>query len=193
MATPARATALRHLVFPLLIGFVLAACGREDTPPAESSETRSEPAVNVGYGEPATGFIEVGGQRHDLTVQRCISMFGALSGQAVSASEPDNVFVTFEFSPADWRERDVSEGWEETGTVRIRSDDPYNQWETGISAVGMYNLGGMAPESLDITSLEVAPNGRSARGEAVFIEMKAVVAGAPQAVSGAFEFSCPPR
>ncbi len=193
MASHTRAIPLRHLVLLLPLWMVLAACGREDAPPAETPEARDDPSANVSFGEPGTGFIEVGGQRHELNVQRCLSMFGALSGSAVSTSEPDNVSVSFDFAPADWRERDVSEGWEETGTITIRSDDPYNQWETGLSAVGMYNLGGMAPESLDITSLQVAPNVRSARGEAVFIDMQAVMAGAPQATSGAFEFSCPPR
>ena len=193
MASSARTTALRHLVFALPVCLVLAACGREDVPPAEATEAREDPAANVGYGEPGTGFIEVGDQRHELNVRRCLSMFGALSGSAVSASEPDNVSVTFEFSPVDWRARDASDGWEETGTVRVRSDDPYNQWETGPSAVEMYNLGGLDPESLDITSLEIAPNGRSARGEAAFIEMRAVMAGTPEAVPGAFEFSCPPQ
>ncbi len=193
MVSLTRAIPLRHLVFSLPLWMVLAACGREDAPPAETPEARDDPSAEAGFGEPGTGFIEVGGQRHELSVQRCVAMFGALSGSAVSTTEPDNISVSFEFSPVDWRERDVSEGWEETGTIGIRSNDPYNQWETGVSAVGVYNTGGMAPESLDITSLEVAPNGRSARGEAVFIDMQAVMAGAPQAISGVFEFSCPPR
>lgn len=193
MASFARTTALRHLVFALPVCLVLAACGGEDAPPAETPEARDDPSADVSFGEPGTGFIEVGGQRHDLNVQRCLSMFGALSGSAVSTSEPDNVSVSFEFSPVDWRERNASEGWEETGTTRIRSEDPYNQWLTGPSAVEMYNLGGLDPESLDIMSLEIAPNGRSARGEAMFIEYRALIAGTPEALPGAFEFSCPPR
>lgn len=193
MTLPVCSNALRHLVLTLPLCLVLVACGREDASPAEATEAREDPAANVGFGEPGTGFVEVGDQRHDLNVWRCLSMFGALSGSAASIIEPDNVSVTFEFSPADWRERDASEGWEETGTVRVRSDDPYNQWETGPSAVEMYNLRGLDPESLDITSLEIASNGRSARGEAVFIDINSVMAGAPEVLPGAFQFSCPPQ
>jgi len=139
------------------------------------------------------GFIQIGDVRHELTVQRCLSMFGALSANAVSVTEPDNLSAHFEFSPADWRQRNASEGWEEAGTITVRSDDPYNQWETGLSAVSGYNLGGLDPTSIDITSLEITPGGRGARGEARFVEMRALMGGNAAPIPGSFEFNCPPK
>jgi hypothetical protein len=183
--------ALRRQLFLLVSVLVLlAACGRAEEPAVD--EVRAANRVAAGaFGEQGTGFIHVGHLRHELTVQRCIAMFGAVSGMAVSVTEPDNVSVSFEFSPVDWRERDPSEGWEEAGNISVGSEDPYNQWITGQSLVSDYNLGGMDSATFDITSLDAAGNGRSVRGEAVFVEYRAILSGVPEQVPGTFQFSCP--
>ncbi|MGD9663398.1 MAG: hypothetical protein AB7U63_19295 [Porticoccaceae bacterium] len=109
----------------------------------------------------------------------------------MSTQEPDNIKVNFEFSPANWRERPETEGWTETGTISLRSENPYAQWESGLSQVSAYNLGSLDPASLDITSVEFSADGRSARGEANFLSVDSIMKGSPNTSAGSFEFSCP--
>jgi hypothetical protein len=181
----------RSHVLPLVsVLILLTACGRADDAPEDKAAV-TERVPGASFGEPGTGLIQVGELRHELAVQRCIAMFGAVSGKAVSVKEPGNVSVSFEFSPVGWRERDASEGWEEAGNISVDSEDPYNQWITGQSLVSGYNLGGMDAATFDITSLDAAGNGRSVRGEAVFVEYRAILSGVPEQVPGTFQFSCP--
>jgi hypothetical protein len=181
----------RSHVLPLVsVLILLAACGRADDVPEDKAGV-TDRVPDASFGEPGTGFIQIGELRHDLTVQRRMAMFGAVSGKAVSVTEPGNVSVNFEFSPVGWRERDASEGWEEAGSVSVDSEDPYNQWMTGQSLVRDYNLVGMDAATFDITSLDAADNGRSVRGQAVFLEYRALLSGVPEPVPGTFQFSCP--
>jgi len=203
-----RISSLRFLLLPLFIGATIVGCSPENSAstqgtvdPADagtvadvtSAEAGAESVMRTTEGFAGMGFIQIGDVRHELTVQRCLSMFGALSANAVSVTEPDNLSAHFEFAPADWRQRDASEGWEEAGTITVRSDDPYNQWESGLSAVSGYNLGDLDAKSIDITSLEITPGGRGARGEARFVEMRALMGGNAVPTTGLFEFNCPPK
>lgn len=178
-----------------LLVWGLAGCGEENTASAQtgaqSTPPSSESAENASFGKPGTGFIKLGDLQHDLTVRRCITMAGALGGDAVSTDEPGNFKVRFDFSPANWRKRPGSEGWEEAGTIRVDSKTPYKQWESGLSAVSGYNLGGIDPATLDITALEISGNGRSARGEARFLDVGALMQGSASTVTGSFALTCP--
>jgi len=200
-------SSLRFLLLPLIV-VTIVGCSTEDTAKTQdtvdaadaksvadvkNAEAGAETVMKTTEGNAGVGFIQIGNMRHELTVQRCLSMFGALSANAVSVTEPDNLSAHFEFSPADWRQRDASEGWEEAGTITVRSDNPYNQWESGLSAVSGYNLGSLDPTSIDITSLEITPGGRGARGEARFVEMRALMGGNAVPTTGLFEFNCPPK
>lgn len=73
----------------------------------------------------------------------------------------------------------------------MRSDTPYKQWETGRSAVAGFNLGDLDPAALDITRVEFAGGGRSARGEAGFLELTDLMQGRGAVIPGGFEFTCP--
>ncbi len=163
-----------------------AASGEE--PESASSDDESSPS---GSG---TGTIEIAGERHDLTITRCFAMAGAIGGDGVSTSEPDNVQFTFEFAPEDWADR-TSEGWTENGTVRLDSDDPYLQWESGESLLELYNLpDGAEPSSFVVTSYDIADDGQSVSGEAVFLELTALMTGeGAEPLPGTFAFSCPPE
>jgi hypothetical protein len=150
---------------------------------------------DAGSGSAAagSGFIEIGDLRHDLTVTRCIQLFGAIGGSAESVTEPDNVEVTFDFSPDDWRERPASEGWEENGSITLRSEEPYLQWETGPSLLELYNLpAGIEAAAIDITTFDIDDTGSSVQGEAVFLEIVSIITGAAaEPTTGTFAFSCP--
>ncbi len=162
-------------------------------------------AETVDDGEPPTseaesaaagsglGSIEIDGVRHELTITRCLQMSGAIAGAGVSVTEPENIEVTFDFSPQDWADR-TSEGWTENGTVRIDSEEPYRQWESGQSLLELYNLpDGLDRSALDITSYTIADDGQSVTGEATFIELTALMSGAEvKPIPGTFSFSCPP-
>ena len=156
----------------------------------------TEPAAapdSGGGGDAGTGTIEIGDLRHDLTITRCVTLAGAIAADAVSVSEPDNIDVSFSFSPEDWKERDASEGWTETGTVRLDSDDPYQQWESGAGSFEGFNLpAGTTATDFDITALDISDDGQSARGEGIFVEINALLGGGDAAPTpGSFEFTCP--
>lgn len=160
-------------------------------PAPEASAAVSAPApVSAGAG---TGMIQIGEVRHDLTITRCMDLFGAITGGAVSVTEPENVDVSFDFSPEDWNER-ASEGWVENGTIRLDSEDPYLQWETGRSQLELFTLpDGLEYGDVDITSYDISDDLQSVSGEAQFIELNAMLSGATSTpTSGSFSFSCPP-
>lgn len=183
-----------------LLAFALAGCGgNTSAPEAASADTgtpsrQPEPPAAIGtIGTTGKGFIQIGDLRHELTVKRCITMAGALGGQATSSDQPDNVSVSFDFSPQDWKLRPASEGWEETGSVTLRSKEPYLQWSSGPSGFDGFNLQGIDPATLDITALEISADGRSARGQARFLDVQGLMRGEANVVDGNFEFSCPPK
>ena len=120
-------------------------------------------------------------------------MAGALSANAVSVGEPDNIDVNFEFSPEDWRERNASEGWTETGSVRLDSEDPYQQWMLGMSSLEGFNLAdGSTAADFDIATIDISDDGQSARGAATFIDINALISGGDAVpTTGSFEFTCP--
>lgn len=161
----------------------------------DSEQAAASDEAAASAGGTGLGMIEIGDVRHELTITRCLQMFGAIGGDGVSVSEPDNVSITFEFSPEDWNERDESEGWSENGTVRLDSDDPYRQWESGQSLLELYNLpDGVELSELDITSYDISDDGQSVTGEATFIELTSVMTGTePGPIPGTFSFSCPPE
>lgn len=190
----------------LALMLVLAACGSDGSDGAKDGadadktdqastgdEATDSPAESSGGT--GTGTIEIGDLQHDLTVTRCLNMFGTIGGDAASVSEPDNVDVSFEFSPNDWRDRDASEGWTEDGTIRLDSEDPYEQWETGASILDQYNLpAGTQAEDFEITSYVIADDGQSVTGEAQFVELYALLGGTTtEPTTGTFSFSCPPE
>ncbi len=190
----------------LALMLVLSACGSsgsdgakdnadtdktDQTPPGD--EATDAPAASAGGT--GTGMIEIGDLKHELTVTRCLSMFDTIGGDAVSVSEPDNIDVSFEFYPEDWRERDPSEGWTEDGTLRVDSEDPYLQWEAGPSSFELYNLpAGVSAEDFSITSYDISDDGQSVTGEAQFGELNALLGGTmTEPTTGTFSFSCPPK
>lgn len=120
-------------------------------------------------------------------------MFGAIGGDAESVTEPDNVEVNFSFSPDDWRDRPASEGWEESGTITVRIEEPYSQWETGPSLVSMFQLpDDIDPTSVDIQEFDIDDAGNSVRGTARFVDpIAGMMGGDIVAVDGTFEFTCP--
>lgn len=190
----------------LALMLVLSACGSSGSDgakgDAEGDQTAQAPAGDEAADSPAastggtgTGTIEIGDLEHELTVTRCMDMFGAIGGSAVSVSEPDNIEVTFEFSPENWSERDSSEGWTEDGTLRIDSEDPYLQWEAGPSSFEQYNLpAGVSAQDFSITAYDISDDGQSVTGEAQFGELNGLLAGTNTDVTtGTFSFSCPPK
>ncbi len=188
---------------------VLAACGSGDSAvvkdagdPGKPTETSvgngvKEPAAAPGGGAGGTGLghVEIGDARYDLTITRCTTLAGALSGGGVSVSDPDNVDVTFEFPPEDWAERPKSQGWTDNPTIRLDSADPYLQWNAGPTQVEGYNLpDGLKATDLAITNVDIADDGQSVTGEGQFIEVNALFAGKEaKPTAGTFSFSCPPK
>lgn len=182
---------------PGLLAFTLASCGGNTSAPeassADHSATTRPTESPATIGTSGTGFIQIGDLRHELTVRRCMTMAGALGGQATGTDQTDNIRVNFDFSPQDWKRRPASEGWDETGSVTLRSEEPYLQWSSGPSAVDGFNLQGIDPTSLDITALEISADGRSARGKARFLDVQRLMRGEANVVDGSFEFVCPPK
>lgn len=186
---------------------LLAACGGDDDVAATDDVDLVEDAAastddgadegdetdGGGSGGPGgTGHIVLGDVRHELAVTSCMSMFGALGGVAESVEDPDNLEVTFDFAPEDWQERDASEGWETAGGVTVRSEEPYQQWETGQDNIFGFNLpDGVDASELDVTSIDIDADAQTVSGEATFIDMMAVMAGDAEPVAGSFAFSCP--
>lgn len=164
-----------------------------DAPPAEEAPETTPPASPGDNGAAGTGTITVGDVTHELTITRCVAMAGAIGADAVSVSEPDNVSADFSFSPEDWQDRPASEGWTETGTVRLDSDDPYLQWESGASTFEFFNLpAGVSATDYDITSLDISDDGQSASGTANFVEINTLLGGTDTTpIPGSFAFTCP--
>lgn len=189
---------------------LLAACGDDDDDVAATDDAdlvtdaaasgaeadegdEADEADEAAPAEPGgTGYIELGDVRHELTVTSCLEMFGALGGVAESVEDPENIEVTFDFSPEDWQERDASEGWETAGGVTVRSEEPYQQWETGQDNIFGFNLpDGVDASELDVTAIAIDADAQTVSGEATFIDMMAVMAGDAEPVAGSFAFSCP--
>ena len=124
---------------------------------------------------------------------RCITIAGAIAAGAVAVDEPDNVDVSIELSPEDWRDRPASEGWTSDGSVRLDIEEPYQQWEAGVEALELYNLpAGLAPVDFAITSYDVSDDGQSVRGEAVFVSVDGLFRGdAVEPTPGSFSITCP--
>jgi hypothetical protein len=185
---------------------LLAACGDDDDVASTDDADLVEDAAASGddadqgadggdaaaAGPGGSGYIELGDVRHELTVTSCMSMFGALGGVAESTEDPENVEVTFDFAPEDWQERDASEGWETAGGVTVRSEEPYQQWETGQDNLFGINLpDGVEASELDVTAIDIDADAQTVSGEATFIDLMAAMAGDAEPVAGSFAFSCP--
>lgn len=194
----------------LALMLVLAACGSGDSnevmdggDPGKAIQTAigddAEEAVVApgggGAGGTGLGHVEIGDVRYDLTITRCTTLAGALSGGGASVSDPDNVDVTFEFPPEDWAERPKSEGWTDISTIQIDSEEPYLQWNAGPTLVEGYNLpDGLKATDLTITNVDISDDVQSVTGEAQFIEVNALFAGKDaKPTAGTFSFSCPPK
>ena len=181
------------------LAFVVAGCSSSGSTSSKTtagtagagSSTGAKAASAGGTGK---GTIAIGDVNQDLKVTRCVNMSGAIAGDAVSVSEPDNVKVSFSFSPNDWQKRNASEGWTNDGDVRLDSDEPYAQWQTGPEAMQGINLpNGIKTADAAITSYKVADDGQSVKGEAKFVDMSALGSGDMKLTSGTFSFSCPPK
>ncbi|MCO8126074.1 hypothetical protein NHL50_02505 [Acidimicrobiia bacterium EGI L10123] len=186
---------------------LLAACGDDDdavaatddadlVEDAAASGDDADEGAEGGDAAPAepggSGYIELGDVRHELTVTSCLEMFGALGGVAEGTEDPENIEVTFDFPPEDWQERDASEGWETAGGVTVRSEEPYQQWETGQDNIFGFNLpDGVDASELDVTAIDIDADAQTVSGEAIFIDLMAVMAGDAEPVAGSFAFSCP--
>ena len=191
----------------IALALVLAACGSSDSD-ASKEPVKTDPAEGSASGDPddsdspstagggtGTGKIEIGDIRHDLKIDGCVTLAGAISGRAVSVTEPDNVDVNFSFSPENWSERDDAADWAENGTVRLDREDPYEQWQSGASVFEGFNLpSGVEATDFTVTSYDVSDDGQSVTGEARFVELNAMLAGTvAEATVGTFAFSCPPK
>jgi hypothetical protein len=170
----------------------------EATDTDTASSDGDAPAATVDDGAAAagaagTGIVEIDGTRFDVTVIDCIDLAGALGGRFEGVDEPDNVRGDFSFSPDDWESRDASEGWEEPGSVTLRVEDPYLQWETGASLVEGYNLpDGVSADEIVVSSFDIDEQALSVRGKATFFEVNSLFAGsATEPAYGTFEFNCP--
>ena len=191
----------------LALMLVLASCGSSSSDgakaKADTDKTAQVPAADKASDSPATskggtgtGTIEIGEVKHDLTITRCTNMAGAMGGGAVSASEPDNVDLTFEFPPEDWAERDASEGWADmASSVRLDSEDPYTQWEFAEAVFEAYDLpDDVEAQDVAATTFDISDDGQTVTGEGQFIEVNALLAGtATELTTGTFSFSCPPK
>ncbi len=182
---------------------LLAACGGDDSsstpadadrPTEEAGETSGgDGGSSEGAGGTGTGYVEIGAERFEFTIDGCISAFGAVAGNGVGVEDPDNTEVAFDFAPDDWRDRPASEGWESDGAITVRSEEPYLQWETGGEVLASFNLpAGIDAADLTISSYEIDEGTSTVTGEAVFLEVNAVMAGtAAEPTEGSFELSCP--
>ena len=191
----------------LALMLVLTACGSSGSdeakdpvdadkaaPTSGAKGTTGSPKASEGGGT-GLGTVEIGDVRYELTITRCTSLAGAISGGGVSVSEPDNVDVTFEFPPADWATRPKSEGWTDNPTIRLDSEEPYMQWSAGPTQVEGYNLpDGLKATDMAITNVDIADDLQSVTGEAQFIDVNAIFAGKEaKPTAGTFSFSCPPK
>lgn len=181
---------------------LLVACGDDDDDGAaatDDADLLEEASASGGAGDPVApagpggaGHIQIGDVRHELTVTSCMEMAGALGGIAEGTDDPENLEVTFDFAPEDWQARDASEGWETAGGITVRSEEPYEQWETGQDNIFGFNLpDGVDASELDITAVDVDVDAQTASGEATFIDLTAVMAGDAEPVDGSFSFACP--
>lgn len=164
---------------------------------ATQQSPASDPASSPVTAEGGTGVgnVRIGDEVWDFTIVRCQSLAGALGGQGQSVDDPDNVDVNFEFQPEDWEDRNASEGWDDTASIRLDSEEPYLQWETGLSALRDYNLpAGLTADDTPVTSFDISDDGQTVTGEAQFVDINALFSGqTPKIMAGTFSFSCPPK
>lgn len=184
---------------------LLGACGDDGgdddaaSTPADTEEQAESSGDDGGASESAggtgTGFVQIGDERFEFTIEDCIAMFGAVAGSGVGVDDPENLEVSFDFSPDDWQDRPASEGWESNGAITVRSEEPYLQWETGGEVLaGVFNLpAGIDAADLDITSYDIDEGSSTVTGEATFLELNAVMTGGGEPTDGSFELSCPPE
>lgn len=158
----------------------------DDTAEADGVDEASSAAPG------GSGHVQIGDVRYELAVTSCLNMAGAIGGRAEAVDDPENIEVTFDFAPEDWQDRDASEGWETAGGVTVRSEEPYQQWETGQDNIFGFNLPeGVDGSQLDVTAIDIDTDAQTVTGEATFIDLGAVMAGAGEPVAGSFAFSCP--
>ncbi len=164
---------------------------------ATQQSPASDPAESPVTAEGGTGMgtVQIGDEVWEFTISRCQSLAGALGGQGQSVDDPDNVDVSFEFQPEDWEDRDASEGWDDMASIRIDSEEPYLQWETGLGALRDYNLpAGLTADDTPVTGFDISDDGQTVTGEAKFVEINALFSGQiPEIMAGTFSFSCPPK
>lgn len=182
---------------------LLGACGDDDdassSPPDTAAEAPagdddggSDGASSATGGGSGTGFVQIGDERYELTIEGCVEMFGAMAGNGHATNDPDNVEVAFDLSPQDWQDRDPSEGWEMAGAITLSIEEPYHQWETGGALVELFDLpDGLKADDVDIVSHQIDERTSTATGTASFIDLGAVLAGGGTPVEGSFELSCP--
>ena len=152
-------------------------------------------AGDAGGAAPGTGTVTVGDQSYDLEVDSCFTFAGALGASAIGADQPDNVIFDVSLSPDDWRDRPANEGWTSNGSVVVEIQEPYRQWESGGDALEFFAFpDGFGPEDFVITSYDISDDGRSAVGEATFLDLEALLFGTPiEPTPGSFSITCPPE
>ena len=206
---------MRHQTFRVLaavsaVGALVVACGGDEptdtentsgapATPAATTDTTADPQATVEESTPApsasagVGFIEISGTRYDVTVSDCLDMAGAMGGRFKGVDDPDNVSGDFSFSPDDWETRNSSEGWTEPGSLTLRVEEPYLQWESGVSLIEVYNLpAGVTAEDVVVTRFEIDEQTLSVQGEATFLEVNSLMTGSATPPSaGTFAFACP--
>lgn len=155
----------------------------------KSTATQGKPGALTGTGK---GTIEIGDTKHELKITRCTSLFGAISGEGESASEPDNVSVRFEFTPDDWSDSKSIELMGHPGMIEMRVEDPYLHWMTGSLMLDDLTLpDGVAPSDAKVTERHVTEDGQTMEGKATFVEVNQNVE-TSNPDTGSFNFSCPP-
>lgn len=161
-------------------------------PPVSSRDTKAGDGPSMPSGPAGSGFVDIGGARYDVRVLDCVQMAGAIGGRFVGADDPDNISGDYSFAPQDWQSRPQTEGWEETGDVSLKIEDPYTQWETGYSRLQDFNFpAGITAEDLVVTAAEIDATGSVVSGEAMFVDTVTLFSGDSAPTPGTFQFSCP--
>jgi hypothetical protein len=157
---------------------------------ADDGEAATDPGIDAAAG---TGFIQIGDMRHELTIELCANLFGAVNGRAIGADDPQAVKVVFNISPEDWQEQGDSSGFDDAGSVQfIESQTP--SWSTGLNYIGDYEIpADVDASTLGISSFDISDDGQSVSGDATFYDLDALVYATPVAPeTGSFAFACPP-
>ncbi|HTO01749.1 MAG TPA: hypothetical protein VL068_13850, partial [Microthrixaceae bacterium] len=155
-------------------------------------ETVSTAGSSKGLSGTGKGTIQIGDMTHEVTMNRCTAMFGAIGGDGVSVSEPDNVEVYFELPPDDWSDTKSIERLGHTGMVRVEIEDTDLRWVSGSPELEGWKLpDGIKASDAALTERNVTNDGRTMEGRATFVEMNSPST-SPNPVSGTFSFSCPP-